>query len=314
MENSALLSNIKSKKISKIKKGFALRISPKESIIFPKGISPGISCFKKLFSMKKEGSITVEASMALPLFLFFVINIFSMFDILSVHIQLESALHQTARELAVYGYAAKEEDKGELLSSAAGSVAFSEAYVRSQVNKLIGKDYLNNSCIRGGSGGIIYSFSKIMEKDEIKLKAVYKVEPRIPYIGFKGFYMVTGCTVRAFTGYDNTGKNTDTSEEQLVYVTETGDVYHFSKSCTHLKLSISRVDYKKLKNRRNDSGEKYKACEKCGKNPNDKVYITNEGNRYHTTISCSGLKRTIDAIPISQVRNRKACSRCGGNE
>lgn len=315
LENSIFVNNIISniKKLSKITKGFALRTSPKRSTLFPKRASLGTFFSKNSLMEQKRGSITIEASLALPLFLFFIINLLSMFNILAVHIQLESALHQTAKEMAVYGYAIKQTDKNEMLSSTLGSVAFSETYVRNQVNKLLGKDYLNNSCIKGGSSGIIYSFSKFMENDRIELKAIYKVEPQIPYIGFRGFYMVTGCTVRAFTGYHNAESITGQQEEQIVYVAETGSVYHSSKNCTHLDLSISRVNYKGVKKLRNDSGEKYKPCEKCGKNSKDAVYITSEGNRYHTTIRCSGLKRTVDAIPISKVGNKSPCSRCGGD-
>ena len=293
---------------SNIKKGYALRTSPRKSNIFPNRTSPDILHNKKFF---QHGSITVEVSLAVPLFLFFVINLCSMFDILAVHVHLEAALHQTAREMAVYGHAINQADKKEILSSLPGSVVFSETYVRQQVNKIVGQDYLNHSCIKNGSSGIIYSFSKIMKDDRIELTAVYRVEPKIPYIGFKGFPVVTSCKARAFTGYDNTKSGKNETGEQIVYIAETGEVYHFSKSCTHLQLSISKVRFENVKGLRNEGGEKYRACEKCGKNPGSMVYITKEGNRYHTAISCSGLKRTIDSIPISKVGDRKPCSRCG---
>lgn len=298
---------------SNIKKGYALRTSPNKSNLFPKRAFPGILHHKPAFVDKgKQGSVTIEASIAVPLFLFFVINLLSFFDILTVHIQLEAALHQTAREMAVYGYAVNKAEQKELLSSLTGSVVFSETYVRTQVNKLAGKKYLDSSCIKNGSLGINYSFSRIMENDRIELKAVYRVEPRVPYVGFTGFYMVTACKVRAFTGYDNTEKSKKDSEETIVYITKTGKVYHLQKNCTHLKLTISRVNYTDVAEFRNESGERYKPCEKCGKNPGNTVYITKEGNRYHSTISCSGLKRIIDAVPISQVGGRSPCSRCGG--
>lgn len=289
---------------SNLKKGYALRTSPKKSNLFPRRTSPGIL-------QSPQGSITIEASLAIPLFLFFVINLCSMFDILAIHIHLEGALHQTAKEMAVYGHAMDRVDQNEILSSLAGSVAFSETYVRQQVNQIVGREYLDNSCIKNGSSGISYSFSRIMKDDRIELVAAYRVEPKIPYIGFKGFFMVTKCKVRAFTGYDNGGTDKKETEEQIVYITETGKVYHFSRNCTHLKLSISRVNYKDIRKLRNEGGEKYRPCEKCGENPEGTVYITKEGNRYHRTVSCSGLKRTIDAVPISKVGNRGACSRCG---
>lgn len=300
---------------SNIKKGYALRTSPRKSKVFPRRTSPDILQAKKwilkICKKRKEGSITVEASLAVPLFIFFIINLCSMFDILALHVHLEAALHQTAKEMAVYGHVINQADKKEILSTLPGSVAFSETYVRQQVNKIVGQDYLNHSCIKNGSSGITYSFSKIMKDDRIELTAVYRVEPKIPYIGFKGFSMVTSCKARAFTGYDNAKSGKNETEEQMVYVAETGKVYHFSKSCTHLKLSISRVSFQNVKGLRNEGGEKYRACEKCGKNPGSTVYITKEGNRYHTAISCSGLKRTIDSIPISKVGDRTPCSRCG---
>ncbi len=293
---------------SNLKKGYALRTSPKKSKIFSKRMSPGIFQNRG----KSRGSVTVEASLAVPLFLFFVLNLCCMFDILAIHIRLEGALHQTAREMAVYAHAMDKVDKKEVLPSLLGSVAFSEAYVRKQVNKTAGREYLDNCCIKNGSSGIIYSFSKIMKDDRIELTALYRVEPKIPYIGFQGFTMVTRCTARAFTGYDNAGTDEKEADEQIVYVTETGRVYHTRKNCTHLKLSISKVTYKGIKQLRNKGGEKYRPCEKCGNSPGSTVYITEEGNRYHNAISCSGLKRTIDAIPISKVGNRSPCSRCGG--
>lgn len=298
------ISKVTTKFTSNLKKGYALRTSPKKSYIFPKRMSPGI--------FQSRGSVTVEASLAVPLFLFFVLNICCIFDILAIHIRLEGALHQTAREMAVYGHAMDKVDKKEALPSLLGSVAFSEAYVRKQVNKIAGREYLDSSCIKNGSSGITYSFSKIMKDDRIELTALYRVEPKIPYIGFQGFFMVTRCTARAFTGYDNAGTDKKKADEQIVYVTETGSVYHTRKNCTHLKLSISKVTYKRIKQLRNQGGEKYRPCEKCGKSPGSTVYITEEGNRYHTSISCSGLKRTIDAVPISKVGNKSPCSRCGG--
>ncbi|MBD8948918.1 MAG: pilus assembly protein, partial [Blautia obeum] len=47
---------------------------------------------------------------------------------------------------------------------------------------------------------------------------------------------------------------------------------------------------------RNKSGEKYHACERCRAGSAGSVYITGEGNRYHGSLSCSGLKRTVEEV------------------
>ena len=51
-----------------------------------------------------EGSMTVEASMALPLFIFFFVNIMTLFNILKVQVDIEAALHQTGSELSLMAF------------------------------------------------------------------------------------------------------------------------------------------------------------------------------------------------------------------
>jgi hypothetical protein len=121
---------------------------------------------------------------------------------------------------------------------------------------------------------------------------------------------------RAFTGVERREKENE--KDCVVYLTETGTVYHRSLDCSYLKLTISKVLYRDLVNLRNSSGGKYKICERCchGITPQDgeEVYITIYGDRYHKSRTCSGLKRTIREIMLSQVGNRAPCSKCGGKE
>jgi hypothetical protein len=77
-------------------------------------------------------------------------------------------------------------------------------------------------------------------------------------------------------------------------------------------LSIREVDSEALGTLRNRSGEIYHACEYCGGGEMGScVYITNEGNRYHNSLSCSGLKRTVTEITRADAKNMKPCSKCG---
>jgi hypothetical protein len=48
-----------------------------------------------------------------------------------------------------------------------------------------------------------------------------------------------------------------------------------------------------------------------GKSNNSLLFVTASGSKYHSSLTCSGLKRTIIAISIKDVGDKKACSRCG---
>ena len=90
-------------------------------------------------------------------------------------------------------------------------------------------------------------------------------------------------------------------------------VYHKDIHCTHLDLSIHAASASDLTKLRNENGGKYHACEKCvhGGNASKNVYITNQGDKYHTSLTCSGLKRTVYTARISEVPGKRACSKCG---
>ncbi len=161
------------------------------------------------------------------------------------------------------------------------------------------------------AGMFAYSTDKT---DDLTRGTIYRYQPPISVVPLPAVIMGNTVTVHPWTGYHSLdGENA--SYEEMVYVTETGSVYHRSAGCTYLKLSIQMVSSGQLDSLRNDSGAKYYACEKCvGTNaPAASVYITNKGNRYHNLSSCSGLKRTVRLVKISEVHGMRACSRCGGS-
>ena len=62
----------------------------------------------------------------------------------------------------------------------------------------------------------------------------------------------------------------------------------------------------------NEAEKHYTSCEYCGDlGFVTVVYITNYGDRYHTTIKCRGLRRYVRSVSLSQVKGIKPCSKCG---
>ncbi|MCD8023090.1 MAG: pilus assembly protein, partial [Lachnospiraceae bacterium] len=131
-----------------------------------------------------------------------------------------------------------------------------------------------------------------------------------------GTFLIQRYRVRAGVGRrweeDAETEEQETEEDVWVYVTATGTVYHTTTECSYLKLSIFTIDIDSLSTLRNNSGEIYHACELCGASAGNIVYATTEGNRYHSSLSCSGLKRTVTQVKLSEVsEDMHACSKCG---
>ena len=95
-------------------------------------------------------------------------------------------------------------------------------------------------------------------------------------------------------------------------MTDYGLVYHKSMNCSYLELSIQAVSASEIENLRNESGGKYHPCESCGEEAvtGGRVFITNYGNRYHTSLDCNKVKRNIYAVPLDEVYGLGGCSKC----
>ena len=263
---------------------------------------------------RPKGSITVETALVLPLFLFFLVNLISIIQIFHIYSSVEAALHQVGRKMAVYAYATEEAlHSNGMEATPMSSVLLSATYVKESVIAYLGEDYLERSPIQGGSQGISFLQSDIMEEDDIiDLIAVYEVAPAFRIMGFDNLRVVNRCRVRAWTGYHNKRDGTETgSEDEIVYIAENGTVYHRDRNCTHLKLSIQAVAYNHIMQMRNDYGSRYELCELCSPATGGIVYITTQGNRYHTSAACSGLKRTVIAITLKEAGGKSPCLRCG---
>lgn len=263
-------------------------------------------------SKRLRASMTVEAAFVLPFFLFAFLNIISILEIYRLQSGMSAAMHRTVKEMAVCAYEYKTLSNGDV--GKAESLGLTYVWAANRVKKILGSEYLENSPIKGGAAQIGWYQSSILEKDDcIDLIATYTVKPPAAVVGFGTLPMYNRVLARAWTGYDNAAEALgNAAGEELVYITPDGAVYHRSRACPYLKLSIVPVDVAVLENERNEGGAKYYPCEECKGIFRSIVYITDYGTRYHSSLTCSKLKRTILTVPISQVGERGACSKCGG--
>lgn len=241
----------------------------------------------------RQASITVEASLVLPIFLFAMLLVAYLGKLVSCQDEVQMALTRVAREAsAEYG-------------ATQGKWLKSKSYYQAKFA----------TYMKGMGLSVSFGQSRILQtNDEIDLIVTYRMKLPFSFIRLPAISMRQRVHTRAFTGVERRGQE-DTFSDRIVYIAETGRVYHYELECTYLKLSISQIQYGDLAEKRNESGGKYKACERCcvGKKLHDStvIWITNYGDRYHSSASCSGLKRKIREIPLSQVGSRTPCSKCG---
>ncbi len=265
-------------------------------------------------SLKCKASMAVEAAIAVPFFLFFIMNILFAFDMLRLHGNLMGAMHQVGNKMTIHGYAFKQvEEAGITLPEELSSVIMSQGYIRSKVIDVLGSNYLDHTCLAAGTTGLQFLKSSIMQDDVIDIIASYRVRPFIKVIGFPDFPMENRYYGRAWTGYDvERGGSGENKEDPIVYVADTGVVYHVARNCTYLCPSIEMISIAMKEEARNENGGKYHACERCGDNGMQPIlYVTLQGNRYHSSLQCSGLKRTIYVIHLSEVNGKGQCTKCG---
>ena len=243
----------------------------------------------------RDRSITVEASMAVPLFFLAICCLCYLLEVMSIQMTIRSALDEIGRKTAEEIYVKPFIFPGEL---------------EEKMVAHIGKERLDRSVIADGSQGLDLSGTTLSGKSKIiKMCVEYKIKLPVYTFGKLALSCKEEFRLKSWTGYEKEFGFQD--KEDIVYVTETGMVYHRDNQCTYLDLSIRTAGKKDIAQLRNENGEKYRTCEKCGKKAGKNVYITNQGNRYHSSIGCSGLKRKIYAIPISEAQGKGECSRCG---
>lgn len=264
-------------------------------------------------SVKKRASISIEASMVIPFFLFCFLEISSLLNDLSAYSGVLYALKTTGDMVSVYGYGLERLDTSDqeltIGEKVISNIIFKEAYLEGQIkSQCSGRLY--EETIQNGSQGIRLSGSYLnRERDEVSLVAHYTLKPLFSAAGTK-LEVTNRYYGRLWTGYDIEG----TVDRDYVYVTEHGTVYHVSESCSYLKLSIMTVKESEIDGMRNETGSRYRECSICcDKEKGILYYVTKKGEHYHKDISCSGLKRTIYRIEKEQANaeGMSACSRCG---
>ena len=245
-------------------------------------------------SASLKGSVTVEASVIIPVFFMALVCILSLFEMQATRLTVRNGLQCAGQNIADMDYE---------------SEIFAPLAVGAKTVEAIGADRLDRSFVVGGSSGISCRKSyRDPVSHEYTFWAEYKVRLPFSVFGVPPVKQKVRLHMKGWSGYTVSGSTTD---DVIVYITATGEVYHRNSHCSYLDLTIHTSTLEHIETERNRYQERYRACEYCGYAATGTVYITDMGNRYHSNIRCTGLKRQVRAVRLSQVGKRRPCSRCG---
>lgn len=256
---------------------------------------------------KFKGSVTVEASLALFLFLMFFVCIIYFYMILDMEIKVQSALEQTADAQAAYAAVTDYHDEdGSLFYIQCG---LDYVYARNNVIRLLGKEYLESSWIKGGENGLHFENSNFL-KDGLTIDLVVRYGIEVPFFLVPEITVVQRTRRRIWTGEDNSGLKKGKSAAGNVYVTPEGRAYHLYADCSYIDVKLKAVSSDSLSGIRNRDGSIYYACESCHPEKSGVVYVTEYGNRYHGSTICNAIEKDVKQVGEDETGDRYLCSKC----
>ena len=278
----------------------------KRSLRAQSDIQVFLTRFRASFFASCRASVTVEATLILPVFLYAVCSLMGLGQLLQLEGRIHFAASQTLRgcadqQAAAYYYHTP--DKGDIPHNNAGGVFPEESFSR-----YFQEDNLCRSFVKGGRGGIRSRLIPDRDREE-SLTLITSYTLQIPFPLTKSFPFSRKIVLRQRipSGYL---EYTDREEEEdrIVYIARNGMVYHTSPQCSYICVRIR--DQQRIRDIIRQSA--WKACAHCvrkGSIPGS-VYLTAGGSHYHYRLTCSSLKRTIRAVPYREVRGMRKCSRC----
>lgn len=262
---------------------------------------------KEKYSLQPSASLTVESAFVFPFFFLAIVILVLFLDLYRIQSVIQASLSQSSRELGMYAYC-KSADEPSPVGTVSSAVCI--AYAKTQLLSALKEESLPQ--IAGHKNGISLLMSSY-QNGQITLKATFLYKSPVTLIPLHPIPVTIVSSVHAWTGYDSNHIDMEPSDsEEMVYVTDYQGVYHTFSDCTYLSLSVTTASKSSLSSLRNVYGEKYHPCERCVHSSSNQniFYITQNGNRYHSSSSCGGLTRHVRLIKKSELQNLHLCSRC----
>lgn len=271
-----------------------------------------------------KGSITLEAAIALPLFLLVSLTIIYIINVMYLQLSLQIALEETARNISKTAYISSEfyslateqqrdslEENPSLIENIGASI-ISIPYIQNCFLDEDTKKILENSSVENGSNGLSFSLTSVdMSTNIVDIVVTYKVT--IPFISgdLFSFNLSNRCYMQIYMGKDMEREQADTSF--YVYFTSYGKVYHTNKYCMYLLNYTKAIRYRDflLQDALNNCllCSSHVTTEQLYKD-NPIIYITSDEYTYHTTLDCQSFTKDVFRIKRTSLEEDELCEEC----
>lgn len=225
-----------------------------------------------------QASMTLEAAMVLPIFLFSAIALLAPMRAMDTQRKLQTEMECSCEEMSLYLYGQENTETGLLKQmDEQGNIEQKMIHVEK-----------------------IPFFSRIAPEISIEIGS-----RRRGWIGIPGKLTVSSEKIYGLE---------DENAEEMVYVGKNMGRFHRNRKCHYISNEYQTISRKSAEKMRDSDGRLYTACSSCGKNgeQTEIVYVTSGGRHYHNRMDCQAMASYVRKVPISEVSHLGACSYCGG--
>ena len=276
---------------------------------------PGKRALPFISKKKYCASMTVEAAMVLPLFVFLALALLMPMRALDTERKIRTVMEKQGEEISLYAYMEADELKSENESK-------TESKTESKNLLSVAGVWLQlQGTLKAFGDSVKISSIQMPDQDEnLTMKVVYQ-EP-IPFFFNIDGGLKTEISVkrRDWVGLNGKlkeihgGNGEMESGEEMVYVGKDMGRYHRDRNCHYISNAYQAVSVEEAKEMRDADRHRFTACSACADtiSKNGTVYVTPGGRHYHGSTDCTAMVSYVRKVPISEVLYLGACSYCSG--
>ncbi len=274
------------------------------------------------FPFIKRASLTIEAAIALPLFIFMMFILIFPLKIMEQERRLQNTAEYVGKQLASAEYIKaagtkllkKDSEAESYLETALNGIeegaALGIILAKAAENKNIVMPYFSDDTV-------VFSGES---QDMFRAELIYDIRLPISAYSLSGIRRSTVVNRRAWTGadggrgrskYGGDDSTDEADEDRIVYLGKTSTVYHDDPNCHYLSNVMQTGNASDMEALRNESGGKYHACPSCRPGSSGTVYYFASGTAYHSSEHCKAITAYSRTAHLSEVGGMRACSYCG---